>query len=143
MQIMKGKDFEKRKKEYREKGFWGDATLLDYWKLSMLSFPDKTAVVDFQGKSYTFKEVDVAASKVASYLKESGVLKGDIVSLQLPGWSEFLVVYIACLKVGAAINPLMTSFRRDELIYTLNKCSSKVLFAPYNYRNFNYLPPTQ
>lgn len=134
---------EQRKKEYREKGYWGDATLLDYWKMSVLSAPDKIAVVDFQGKSYTYAELDLAAGKVASYLNDVGVVPGDFVSMQLPGWSEFTVLYIACLKVGAVINPLMPGLRKEELIYTLNKCSSKVFIIPGIFRNFNHITLAQ
>ncbi|TGE39268.1 medium-chain fatty-acid--CoA ligase [Desulfosporosinus fructosivorans] len=143
MQAHKTRINEQRKKEYREKGYWGDATLLDYWKMSVLSAPAKIAVIDFQGKSYTYAELDLAAGKVASYLKEAGVVPGDFVSLQLPGWSEFTVVYIACLKVGAVVNPLMPSFRRGELTHKLNKCRSKVLFIPGTFRNFNHIALAQ
>ncbi len=131
---------EQRKKEYRDKGFWGNATLLDYWNMSVLGVPDKVAVVDFQGRSYTYAQLDLAAGKVASYLIDIGIVPGDIVSLQLPGWSEFTLIYIACLKAGAVINPLMPSFRKEELTYILNKCRSKVLFIPETFRNFNYFP---
>ncbi len=40
-----------REAYYREKGFWGDATLLDFWRMSLKRVPDKTCVIDNRGGS--------------------------------------------------------------------------------------------
>lgn len=131
---------ESRKREYRRRGYWGDATLIDYWNLSVLSSPEKTAVIDFQGTRYTYAELDDAAGRVASFLQVAGVAPGDFVSLQMPGWAEFTVIYIACLKAGAVVNPVLPCYRADELRYILNKCETKILFFPSEFRRFDYLP---
>jgi len=60
---------EHRKDEYRKKGYWGDATLADYWKMAVLSAPEKVAVIDLQGTCYTYAELDDAAGRVAAFLK--------------------------------------------------------------------------
>lgn len=129
---------EAKKFEYRQKGYWGDATLADYWKMSVLSSPDKTAVVDAQGSQFTYAELDEAAGKLANFLKMMGVGPGDFVSTQLPGWSEFTIIYVACLKAGAILNPILPNLREKELTYILNKCESKVLFIPSEFRHFDY-----
>jgi acyl-CoA synthetase len=129
---------ETQKREYRAQGFWGDDTLLDYWNRSFLNYPQQIAVVDLQGTQLTFAKVNDAAGRVASFLQETGVRAGDFVSVQLPGWSEFMIIYVACLKVGAVINPILPSLREDELEYILNKCETKVLFIPASFKNFDY-----
>lgn len=129
---------ENRKREYRQAGYWGDATLADYWQMSVLNAPEKVAVIDLQGTSYTYAELDDAASRVATYLKDIGVMPGDFVSFQIPAWSEFTVIYVACLKVGAVVNPVCWGYRADELVYILNKCESKVLFIPSEFRGHDY-----
>lgn len=130
---------EYQKKEYRKKGLWGDATLVDYWKMAVLKAPEMEAIIDLQGKSYTYAEVDAEANRLASFFLKKGVGAGDFVTVQLPGWAEFLVVYVACLKVGAVINPVLPNAREAELTYILNKCQSKVLFIPCWYRKCDYL----
>lgn len=132
------KSIESRKQEYRQKGYWGDATLADYWKMAVLSSPEKVAVIDQQGTSYTYAELDDLAGRLAAYLKEVGVEPGDFVSFQLPGWAEYTVIYGACLKAGAVVNPILPNFRAEELSFVLNKCQSKVLFIPTEFRNFDY-----
>lgn len=132
------KFIELRRDDYRKQGYWGDATLADYWRMAVLSSPEKVAVIDLQGTSYTYAELDEAAGRVAAFLKEAGVGPGDFVSFQLPGWAEFTVVYVACLKAGAVANPVLPNYRIEELSYILNKCGSKVLFIPAEFRNFDY-----
>ena len=129
---------ESRKLLYRRKGYWGDATLADYWRMAVLCSPEKEAVTDLQGTSYSYAELDEAAGRVAAYLRGIGIAPGDFVSVQLPGWAEFTVIYIACLKAGAVINPICSIFRNNELVYILNKCASKVLFIPSEFKGYNY-----
>lgn len=129
---------EYQKLEYRQKGYWGDATLIDYWNMAVLNGPEKVAVIDLQGSCYTYAELNEAAGKVATFLKESEVGPGDVVSFQIPDWSEFTVIYVACLKIGAVANPICSGYRAKELIYILNKCESKVLFIPAEFRNYDY-----
>ncbi|WP_332237737.1 medium-chain fatty-acid--CoA ligase [Sporolactobacillus sp. KGMB 08714] len=124
--------------KYRREGHWGDATLADLWRISVLSFPEKTVVKDNHGLQLTYKETDRAADRIASFLIEAGIQAGDSVSVQLPGWAEFMMIYVACLKTGAVINPLLPNFKGSELTYILKKCESKVLFIPSQFRKQNY-----
>jgi len=127
-----------QKHEYRQKGYWGDATLADFWNMSVLIAPEKEAVVDLQGARYTYAQMDEAAKRVSSFLIEVGVKQNDIVSVQLPGWAEFVLIYVACLKVGAVINPILPNLRESDLSYILNKCESKVLFIPSQFKKHDY-----
>lgn len=134
----------KQAEKYRKQGLWGDATLLDYWLLSVRSYPDKAMVADDQGSSYTYRELDQASDRLAAYLKtECKLEEGDIVSVQLPNWTEFTLILIACLKAGVVVNPLLTGFRESELIHRLSKCSSKLIFVPGEFRNYDHVELAQ
>ena len=98
-----------QKREYRQKGYWGDATL-QIIGTCLLKCIRKDGSCDLQKDRYTYAELDKRLAKVAAFLKEAGVEPGDFVSLQLPGWSEFTVIYVACLKVGAVVNPICQTF---------------------------------
>lgn len=113
-------------------------TLLDCWQESLAINPDKDAIRDSHGKVYTYAEADALASRIAAYLHDCGVNKGDMVAVQMPGWAEFLPIYIACLKIGAAITPIPANLREYELSQMLDRCKSKALFVPRSYRNFTY-----
>ncbi|HAW3722891.1 TPA: medium-chain fatty-acid--CoA ligase [Escherichia coli] len=121
---------EQRRAAYRQQGLWGDASLADYWQQTARAMPDKIAVVDNHGASYTYSALDHAANCLASWLLANGIESGDRIAFQLPGWCEFTVIYLACLKIGAVSVPLLPSWREAELVWVLNKCQAKMFFAP-------------
>ena len=122
---------EQRRAAYRQQGLWGDASLADYWQQTARAMPDKIAVlVDNHGASYTYSALDHAASCLANWMLAKGIESGDRIAFQLPGWCEFTVIYLACLKIGAVSVPLLPSWREAELVWVLNKCQAKMFFAP-------------
>ncbi|EFK4014646.1 medium-chain fatty-acid--CoA ligase [Escherichia coli] len=121
---------EQRRTAYRQQGLWGDASLADYWQQTARAMPDKIAVVDNHGASYTYSALDHAASCLANWMLAKGIESGDRIAFQLPGWCEFTVIYLACLKIGAVSVPLLPSWREAELVWVLNKCQAKMFFAP-------------
>ncbi|EIQ40210.1 medium-chain fatty-acid--CoA ligase [Shigella boydii] len=121
---------EQRRAAYRQQGLWGDASLADYWQQTARAMPDKIAVVDNHGATYTYSALDHAASCLANWMLAKGIESGDRIAFQLPGWCEFTVIYLACLKIGAVSVPLLPSWREAELVSVLNKCQAKMFFAP-------------
>ncbi|HAN5174159.1 TPA: medium-chain fatty-acid--CoA ligase [Escherichia coli] len=121
---------EQRRAAYRQQGLWGDASLADYWQQTARAMPDKIAVVDNHGASYTYSALNHAASCLANWMLAKGIESGDRIAFQLPGWCEFTVIYLACLKIGAVSVPLLPSWREAELVWVLNKCQAKMFFAP-------------
>nr|WP_202196043.1 medium-chain fatty-acid--CoA ligase [Escherichia coli] len=121
---------EQRRAAYRQQGLWGDASLADYWQQTARAMPDKIAVVDNHGASYTYSALDHAASCLANWMLAKGIESGDRIAFQPPGWCEFTVIYLACLKIGAVSVPLLPSWREAELVWVLNKCQAKMFFAP-------------
>ncbi|EIH2367426.1 medium-chain fatty-acid--CoA ligase [Escherichia coli] len=121
---------EQRRAAYRQQGLWGDASLADYWQQTARAMPNKIAVVDNHGASYTYSALDHAASCLANWMLAKGIESGDRIAFQLPGWCEFTVIYLACLKIGAVSVPLLPSWREAELVWVLNKCQAKMFFAP-------------
>ncbi|EFL5742746.1 medium-chain fatty-acid--CoA ligase [Escherichia coli] len=121
---------EQRRAAYRQQGLWGDASLADYWQQTARAMPDKIAVVDNHDASYTYSALDHAASCLANWMLAKGIESGDRIAFQLPGWCEFTVIYLACLKIGAVSVPLLPSWREAELVWVLNKCQAKMFFAP-------------
>ena len=121
---------EQRRAAYRQQGLWGDASLADYWQQTARAMPDKIAVVDNHGATYTYSALDHAASCLANWMLAKGIESGDRIAFQLPGWCEFTVIYLACLKIGAVSVPLLPSWREAELVWVHNKCQAKMFFAP-------------
>lgn len=129
---------ENRKKQYIEQKYWTSLTLCDYWNQSVEKYPDREYVVDDKGSRYTYRQIDEKASIIASYLIESGVKPYDVVSLQVPVWSEFVLITIACMKAGAIIHPIAMCYEEGDLIRALNQTKSKAYFAPTWFHKTDY-----
>jgi cyclohexanecarboxylate-CoA ligase len=124
-------------------GYWRDQTLLDHLNRAIKRTPDKTAPVAIRSESaeekrLAYNEVDRLSDTLAVRLAQLGIGRGDAVSFQLPNWWQFPVLHLACLKLGAISNPLMTIFRERELRFMLRLAESKVFVVPTAFRGFDY-----
>lgn len=129
---------EENKKEYYKKGYWSKDTLNDKWNDIVSQYGEKEYVADNTGVRFTYQEVDEKASRLAGWLKEIGIRNGDVVSFQCPPWSEFCVIYVACLKVGAVIHPISMQFNQEDLVYIMNLVESRAYFGPTFFRKMDY-----
>lgn len=129
---------EQQKQRYMEHGDWGEKTLLDYWNDTVKLFEDREYVVDDRGKRYTYREVDLLAEKTAAYFRHCGVQQQEVISYQIPIWSEFVIITIACLKAGAVMNPLGMCFVNEELEKLLVLSESVMYICPVQYRHISY-----
>ena len=124
-------------------GYWRDATPDQYLAQALAHCPDKEAVVAYRDgeaavERLTYRELHARVERVAASLAHLGVAKGDVVSYQLPNWWEFMVLTLACARIGAVANPVMPIFRQHELNFMLNFGQSKVFVVPRRYRGFDY-----
>ena len=90
--------------------------------------PDRVALHikdDPRGQGeYTFGEIQAAANRLANYLEEEGVERGDRIGVNVPQKPEAVVGHLAAWKLGAVSVPLSTLFGPDALQYRLNDCSA-------------------
>jgi long-chain acyl-CoA synthetase len=91
-------------------------------------FPNKTALI-FEGKSFTHKDVDEMANRVANALQGLGIERGDRVALFLPNIPEFIISYLGILKIGAIAVSLNVMLKKNEVKFILNDCSAKILIT--------------
>src|SRR5207247_165580 len=128
---------------FREAGYWLDKTVDQLLTEAAASTPGKVAVVADradrdQARLFTYRELEDLAERAASSLRKLGLGPGDVVTVQLPNWWEFVVAAFACSKIGAVMNPVMPILRERELLYILNFCEAKVFIVPKVYRGFGY-----
>ena len=132
-----------RRESMRAAGFWIDKTMDDFMSVAMTSSPNKEALVAYRhdqsgSQRFTYSELSEKINLAAQSLHKMGVSHGDVVSVQLPNWWEFVVITLACGRIGAVMNPLMHIFRERELTYMIGFAKSKVLFIPKKYRDFDF-----
>ncbi|MES5487966.1 AMP-binding protein [Bradyrhizobium sp. INPA03-11B] len=133
---------------FREAGYWLDKTVDQLLTEAVERTADKVAIVADradrdQATRFTYRELERLADRAASALLRLGVGRGDVVTVQLPNWWEFVVTAFACSKIGAVMNPVMPILRERELLYILNFCQAKVFIVPNRYRGFDYAAMAQ
>lgn len=125
--------------EYVEKyqSIWPNRTILDYLNEAIANHPDKVAIIDKKSR-YTYREVGKLVDRVALGLLKIGLGKGDVISIQLPNWNEFIILHYAATRIGAITNPLIPIYRDREIGYMVGMVESKMMVVPDQFRGFDY-----
>jgi len=125
--------------EYVEKyqSIWPNRTILDYLNEAIANHPDKVAIIDKKSR-YTYREVGKLVDRVALGLLKIGLGKGDVISIQLPNWNEFVILHYAATRIGAITNPLIPIYRDREIGYMVGMVESKMIVVPDRFRGFDY-----
>ena len=118
--------------------FWPEGvphTVTDY-KFPVFKFLDDSAknypnntFTSFNGATRTFAKVKDTADRIATYLHNNGIKKGDKVAIFLPNLPHYPEILFGILKAGAVAvccNPIYTP---SELNYQLNDSESKMVFC--------------
>ncbi|MGO2242863.1 MAG: AMP-binding protein [Halomonas sp.] len=124
-------------------GAWNDMTIADYLDKAVASMGEKTAIITYRmadgsRTALSYRELNGQVTRMAAGLAGLGVEKGDIVSCQLSNWWQMTALHVACVRIGAVLNPLMPIFREHELRFMLSMAESKVLVVPKVFRNFDH-----
>ncbi|MFC7157575.1 acyl-CoA synthetase [Halomarina halobia] len=75
-------------------------------------------------RTVTYRDVQRAANRLANYLSEAGVERGERVGICLGQRPEAVVGHVAIWKLNAVSVPLSTQFGPDALSYRLGDCSA-------------------
>ncbi len=124
-------------------GNWPERVLTDYFDDAVRQRPRAAALIAHRCKdgsqtTLTFAELNDRADRIAANLRRLGVDHGDVVSFQLPNWWEFVAIHLACVRIGAVSNPLMTIFRARELEFMVGFAESSVLIVPRIFQKFDH-----
>ena len=98
-------------------------------------YPDKVAVLH-QGQEMTYAEIEVRATKMANYLKEVNVCRGDRVAILYKNSFDYITSYFAILKIGAIEVSLNTETTVETLACALNDCNAKAIIANAKYSRY-------
>ncbi|MBE7373785.1 AMP-binding protein [Pseudomonas sp. AL-54] len=132
-----------RRSDMLELGAWNDMIITDYWDATLSSTPDRHALIAYNVSedvrtTLSYRELDRIVTRMAAGLASLGVEKSDVISCQLPNWWQMTALHLACVRIGAILNPLMPIFREHELSFMLGHAQSRVLVIPKVFRGFDY-----
>jgi len=105
-------------------GWWGRTTLNDLFeqavamhpeRLALADQPNRNELCDGQARRLTFAQLSRHVDAWATVLSDRGIGAGDVVVAQLPNIVEFVMLYLACARLGSVISPLPVQYGAHEL----------------------------
>ena len=90
--------------------------------------PDRNAVW-YKNEWKTYSEIDSAAKKIAGFLIENGIRRGDRVAILFENSIDYISTYFGILIAGAVVVGLNTETNKEALTYLLNDSDSRAIIS--------------
>ena len=87
----------------------------------------KKVAINYYGREIGFQELDDLSDRFAAALNDSGLKKGDRVSLYLENCPQFVIAYFGTLKAGGVVVAANPMFKADELLYELEDAGARII----------------
>lgn len=89
---------------------------------------DRIYLVDsLTKKQFLYKDIEDLSLRFASLLGEKNIKKGDMIAVFLPNCIEFVLLYFACMQIGAIPVPINPKLSKDEINVILVNSDAKCL----------------
>src|SRR6185369_12184007 len=125
----------------------GRAVMADWYAEQTIgSLPERAArhwgareALAFQGRRWSFAEVDARVDALAKGLLELGIGPGDKVALWMVNRPEWVDAMFAVMKIGAVLVPMNTRFRTEDMAYVLAQSDASVVLLAERSGPVDYL----
>lgn len=125
-------------KMYEDQGYLDKETIHGAIMESAKKYPDKDAVIDFEG-TYTYRQLDDYSNYLADYFIKEGLKKDDTVLLQLPNIRLYVAVLLGLLKAGIKPVLMLPTHREKELESVGNTIHSKAYIGCVEFLGVDYV----
>ncbi|WP_199435311.1 (2,3-dihydroxybenzoyl)adenylate synthase [Qaidamihabitans albus] len=120
-------------------GYWAGVPLGDLLREAAQRTPDAPALIDAgDGTRLTHAELTARADAAAVRLLDLGLAPGHRIIVQLPNRWEFVVLTLACLRIGVVPVMALTAHRRTELTYLARHAEATAVAVPDVLRDFDH-----
>jgi len=125
--------------DYVAKGYWAGVPLDALLRDVADRRSDSPALVDpSAGLRLTHRELVDRADAAAARLLDLGMAKGDRIVVQLGNGWEFVVLILACLRVGIVPVTALPAHRRTELAHLARHAEATAIAVPDRLRDFDH-----
>ncbi len=125
--------------DYLRGNWWTGLNFGDLLDRAAAIHPFKTAFVD-RWNRLTYAEAQDRAERMAIGLMDLGIKPLDRVMIQLPNWTEFVVVYFAIQKIGAISVMLIDRYRQHEIEHMAAISEAVAWVVPPTYGKTDFIP---
>ena len=93
----------------------------DNWDLPLFS--------DYQGETFSYKDVALSIRTLRIIFEKAGVEKGDKVAIYGRNSANWGKIFLTCMSYGAIAVPILPDFKPDNVHHIINHSGSRFLFA--------------
>jgi len=105
-----------------------EASLGELFYEQAAAAPEATALSGAEG-ALTYRQLDERSNRLARWLREQGVLAGDLVGIQLPRSQDMIVAVLAAVKAGGAYLPLDPAYPQARLQAMIRDAQPRVVLS--------------
>ncbi len=117
-----------------------EVTIGDHFDGVVAKYPDHEVLVSrHQGIRYTYHQLQLKATQLASAMLKSGLQKGDRVGIWSHNNAEWLLVQVATAKIGVVLVNINPAYRVAEVEYAVNKVGCKAIIVMPSFKTSNYV----
>jgi non-ribosomal peptide synthetase component E (peptide arylation enzyme) len=128
--------------EYITRRWWSGLTFGDLLDRAADIHPSREAFVDAENR-LTYAQARERADRLAVGLMGLGIQPLDRVLVQLPNWTEFVIAYFACQKIGAITVMLVDRYRQHEIERLADITRATAWIVPVRYGKTEFVPIIQ
>ncbi|MEU9286853.1 (2,3-dihydroxybenzoyl)adenylate synthase [Streptomyces sp. NPDC048275] len=125
---------------YRAAGYWRGETFGGMLRERAAAHPDRIALVDPapERRTWTYRELDERADRLAAGFAARGISRGDRVVLQLPNIGEFIEVVFALFRIGALPVYALPAHRETEIGHFCTFAEAVAYVVPDRHAGFDH-----
>lgn len=101
-------------------------SIADIFRQNVKKHPNKIAFI-FEGKEWTFQEVEDYSNRVANVFKNHGYRKGDTIALFLENRPEFVCLWLGLAKLGVIIPLINYNLRDQSLLHSFTVANAQAI----------------
>jgi FkbH-like protein len=102
--------------------------LVEGFKLSVVKYPENISIC-YNENTFSYDKLDKVSDKLACFLYQQGIRKGDNVGIACPRNHLFFIAELAILKRGAVFVPLSMQDPENRLLYIIKDASLKYIIG--------------
>jgi acyl-coenzyme A synthetase/AMP-(fatty) acid ligase len=130
-----------RRAYWYERGVYADFTYADAFREGAERFGDTQVIFHSKVRpaTATVRETYAATDRLAAAFHGLGLKRGDRVAIMLPTWYDTVLAYIAALKLGLAVIPIVAIYGAREIGFIMRQTGAAALIVPDVWRGHDYI----
>ncbi|TPX36688.1 hypothetical protein SmJEL517_g01381 [Synchytrium microbalum] len=106
----------------------GKGNYMTMFDETVARYPEKEAFIYAEtGATWTYKQLDTDANKMGHWLLEMDVRPGEIIPLMVENSPEYVIAWLAILKVGGVVACINHNLRSNALLHCLKVATGKMI----------------